>query len=285
MLNLSKIYKPEIFQGENRKKSYFEGWYFKHVVNNGETVFSLIPGIAFDKNGNGHSFIQYINGKNAQTQYYKFPVDSFIYDSNSFEIQIAINRFSKDNIFLQIDQEPKIHAEINYKDHISIESSIFSPGIMGWYSFLPFMQCYHGLVSLDNRIEGFIQTDNKIVDLTGGKGYIEKDWGESFPKSWLWLQCNTFDEETTSFFFSIAHIPWMGNFFIGYISVFLYKGKVYRFATYNESKINKIELKEDQANIILKNNDIELKVEAKRKNGGILKAPVLGNMERRIIFA
>jgi len=27
-------------------------------------------------------------------------------------------------------------------------------GIMGWYRFVPFMQCYHGVVSLNHKLNG-----------------------------------------------------------------------------------------------------------------------------------
>ncbi len=51
------------------------------------------------------------------------------------------------------------------------------------------------------------------MDLTGGRGYIEKDWGTSFPSAWIWMQCNTFDTPDTSFMLSYARIPWMGSHF------------------------------------------------------------------------
>ncbi len=28
------------------------------------------------------------------------------------------------------------------------------PGIMGWYKYVPFMQCYHGVVSLNHELKG-----------------------------------------------------------------------------------------------------------------------------------
>lgn len=28
------------------------------------------------------------------------------------------------------------------------------------------------------------------MDFSGGRGYIEKDWGQSFPAAWVWLQIN-----------------------------------------------------------------------------------------------
>ncbi|QII81181.1 hypothetical protein G7057_00970 [Jeotgalibaca arthritidis] len=41
-----------------------------------------------------------------------------------------------------------------------------------------------------------------------GKGYIEKDWGRSFPKNYIWIQSNHFNDNQRSLFFSYAHIPY-----------------------------------------------------------------------------
>ena len=51
---------------------------------------------------------------------------------------------------------------------------------MGWYAWMPFMECYHGLVSLDHGIEGVLSAESDTVDMTGGRGYTEKDWGAAF---------------------------------------------------------------------------------------------------------
>ena len=38
-----RLYNPEIFQGNLRKKQYFEGWYFKQVTQDQAYTFSFIP--------------------------------------------------------------------------------------------------------------------------------------------------------------------------------------------------------------------------------------------------
>ncbi|MCK7537696.1 MAG: tocopherol cyclase family protein [Marinilabiliales bacterium] len=32
----------------------------------------------------------------------------------------------------------------------------------------------------------------KMADFSGGRGYIEKDWGHSFPSAYVWMQSNHF---------------------------------------------------------------------------------------------
>ena len=48
---------------------------------------------------------------------------------------------------------------------------------MGWYRFVPFMECFHGVVSLNHELEGDFLIENQVFSFDGGKGYIEKDWG------------------------------------------------------------------------------------------------------------
>jgi len=42
---LRKLYRPEIFQGHNKKINYFEGWYFKLVDKKSVNIYAVIPDI------------------------------------------------------------------------------------------------------------------------------------------------------------------------------------------------------------------------------------------------
>ena len=96
-------------------------------------------------------------------------------------------------------------------------NSFFSPGIMGPYSFIPFMECYHGILSMNHNISGVINHNGIDISFDGGKGYMEKDWGHSFPKAYIWMQSNHFSKPNISIKSSIAIIPWLKSSFIGHI--------------------------------------------------------------------
>ena len=70
------IYKPEVFQGNLKKKNYFEGWYYKHVSADLRHTFSFIPGISLTE-GDSHVFIQVINGSTGYSTYIKYALDEF----------------------------------------------------------------------------------------------------------------------------------------------------------------------------------------------------------------
>ena len=59
-------------------------------------------------------------------------------------------------------------------------------------------------------------------------GYIEKDWGCSFPKTYIWCQGNNFEKSNASFMLSIANVPFKMFNFRGMICVLLIDDKEYK---------------------------------------------------------
>lgn len=78
---------------------------------------------------------------------------------------------------------------------------------MGPFSYVPFMECNHVILSMKNNANGHININDNMLNFDNGIGYIEKDWGCSFPKKYIWCQGNNFQNPTTSFMLSIADIP------------------------------------------------------------------------------
>ena len=153
---------------------------------------------------------------------------------------------------------------------------------MGWYSFVPFMECKHGVVSMGHSLSGGLQIGDQYVDFSGGTGYIEKDWGGSFPESWIWLHCNTFNNTQASFTFSVAKIPWLGPYFIGFISYLRLEDRIINFSTWSKARIEKLEYNSKTLNLRLANKKYLLEIVAINNQAGQLKAPVKGSMTRII---
>lgn len=228
------IQHPEVYQGERRTKDYFEGWYYKVVHPSGNHAFALIPGVSIESKTKRHAFIQLMDGTGGKSHYYEFGFDEFEAHNHKLEVRIGNNFFSENRVEIDL---PDMKGKLQISGNKSLNRSILNPGIMGWYSFTPMMQCYHGIVSMHHHINGKIIHDGQTWNYKDGIGYIEKDWGTSFPKCWFWTQCNTFDgDDDVSVFASVAHIPWMGNYFVGYIAAVQIGDELHRFATYNGAK-------------------------------------------------
>ena len=273
---------PELFQGSLTRKHYFEGWYFKHVSADLNQVWAFIPGIALHPE-NRHAFIQIIDGMNGKTDYLEYPLDHFSWGKNAFWVQIGRSRFSREEIELDIDHSGRrIRGKLMYQNPTPYPSRLWAPGIMGWYSFVPKMECYHGVISINHGLEGSLEIDGQSIDFSNGKGYIEKDWGRSFPECWIWLQSNSFQDPSQSLFFSVAKIPWLGRFFIGFIAFFHHNNTLYRFSTYNQSKITSVRRTRNELQIVMENRDHILDITVLQKVSGILRAPLKGDMSRLI---
>jgi tocopherol cyclase len=276
------IYNPFVYQGNLRNKHYFEGWYFKHISADQKNIFSVIPGISLNCT-DSHSFIQILDGITGLSEYIRYPVSEFQFDYRKASLKVGKSIFSQKSVILNIDDEKtEITGEIQYYNLVKYPSSIFSPGIMGWYSFVPYMECKHGIISVNHNLTGKLKINGNSAEFDNGKGYIEKDWGTSFPEAWIWLQANNFKNSESSFSFSIAKIPWRRNFFIGFIAYLYYNKKFYLFSTYNNSAISEIHHSGNSINFILKNKKTTLKVSAQISKSGDLIAPVSGQMSRRI---
>ena len=273
---------PEIFQGDLKNKNYFEGWYFKHVSNDLEHVYSFIPGVSLNSR-DPHAFIQVINGITGGTEYITYPLEQFSYETKRLWLKIGDSVFTDKYIDLNIHHEKvNLTGHIEYSNIVKYPRSFLSPGIMGWYSFVPYMECKHGIISVNHDLKGKILIDGQSIDLDNGKGYIEKDWGTSFPEAWIWIQSNNFTDPGTSFNFSIAKIPWLGRFFIGFIAFLYVKGRFLLFSTHNKSTITQIGHDSSSITISMKNKKAVLSVKVVKNSFGELRAPASGDMSRRI---
>ncbi|MGB8455780.1 MAG: tocopherol cyclase family protein [Anaerocolumna sp.] len=268
-----------------RRKCFFEGWYFKQQAGN--RIICFIPGINTDSNGNSHAFIQIIMKDNSYA--IPFPINDFRIDRGKMIIRIGNNIFSRRGIQVDINT-----TEINIKGILQYGKTVpLRYTIMGYFKYFPWMECKHEIISMEHKVKGTLICNGIKFTFHKGTGYIEKDMGYSFPKSYLWIQCNHFLGERCSIFVSVADIPYHGIFFKGCICAIVYKGKEYRLATYLGVKI----LKSSKSGLCLKQGNYLFKIhinesgstrfrvaDTKRSQEFSQKlfAPVMGDMSRTI---
>jgi len=283
MNKLFLIKNPDLFQGEknlNKNKDYFEGWYFKNT--NKENGISFIPGINIENN-NPKAFIQVIT--NNTSYFVNYDIEEFESSYEPFIIKIGNNIFSKNGIHIDIKdkmQNLNIYGDIEYSNSKNINTNFLKPNIMGPFSYVPFMECNHAILSMQNKANGSIEINNTVINFDDDMGYIEKDWGCSFPKTYIWCQGNNFQKSDASFMLSIANVPFKMFNFRGVICVLMTGQKEYKFTTYNNSKIIEYDINDNNINITLKKDDYCLNIKATLENGQKLSAPVKGKMKKEI---
>lgn len=279
---ISRLRDPAIFQGNIKKKNYFEGWYFKQSDHKGETKLAIIPGVSFTSEEK-HAFIQVFDGVENKAHYIRYPLSMFKPAVSPFSVNIDKNRFSYNGIELDIDEEIRVKGKLDYTDQTFFNAAPWMRGVMGWYGYAPFMETYHGVLSLDHTVNGTVMINDANLDFKNAKGYIEKDWGTSFPSAWIWIQGNCFNETKTSIMISVAVIPWLGSSFIGHLAVFLHKDKLINLSTYAGGKITHLSRKPNMVLIKIESRMYRLEIEASQGEAVDLKSPEKGVMTGKTV--
>lgn len=261
------------FHGQGKKKSFFEGWYLKHQKLN--MSLALIPAIHIDKQGQKKASLQIITKEAADC--IEFSAKQFHASAKQFHVSLGSNHFSPHGIYLNLkSQHFEIKGQLTYGTFTPLKSDIMGP-----FRLLPCLQCNHGVLSLSHSLTGVLEINGQIYDFTDGFGYIEKDWGTSFPQSYLWTQsiwANPYNQQPSSIMVSLAHIPFGPFRFTGCIAVVYFGKTEYRFATYRGVKI----IEYTSRNVILEQGIYMLHVHLIKDAPLPLNAPASGSMSRTI---
>ena len=232
----SRVFDPVRFQGVGRTRNYFEGWYFKIVVPERNLAYAFIPGISYGAEGEGHAFLQVLDGVGATSAYHRYPVAEFEPAADSFYLQLGPHSFSADRLRIDLSE---LQINLEFTDVHPWRKRTLAPGIMGWYGFVPRMQCYHGLISYHHRLRGSITVEGTKHTAVDGVGYTEKDWGSGFPEAWVWCQSNHLSglKGPACLMASVAKIPWLGSSFTGFLAVFMLRGETHLFTTWARARV------------------------------------------------
>lgn len=266
---MNRIFHSERYSGKFKKK-YFEGWYFRII---GEESFSFIAGKSKNKS-DSHAFIQFV-GETAE--YFRFPLSDFSFDKKDMTIKIKDNCFSLSELMINLkNNEAEIKCNLKLDNHKKFRKSLFSPSIMGPFSYFP-MSCNHAVISLHSEVSGTLEINGQQKTVQG-LGYIEKDYGKSFPENYTWTHASN---DFLSIVFAEAHPLTFGM--KGFFCLLFYKNRQYNFSLYNLTKLKKFIADEKQAEIFLKKgrNFIEVKI-SNPETGRKLAAPKNGKMSEVI---
>jgi hypothetical protein len=218
-----------VFRKKDSSQPYFEGYYFK-FINNQKEIVILIAGISISATEK-FSFIQIASNYDKEVSLHKFPLKDLESSENSFFFKIGNNAFGPDKITINIHE---ITAEIHLKNSIQWSRSILNPNIMGILSYVPKVECKHDVITINTEVSGYINLVKHNINFDNGDGYIEKNWGYSFPKKYMWLHANQFQNKAISLQFATAKPKWIfirPKVHIGYVM----SGKPIHFGTHKLS--------------------------------------------------
>ncbi len=257
------------YHGYLKNTSFFEGWYLKHQA--GGHTLALIPGIHMDQKGNRKAFVQLITQK--ESRYFEYPFSEFHVKPKTFGVKVGENVFSEKGCRLYLN-------ESGFSLYGTLRYGAFSPlsyDIMGPFAPAAFLPCHHGVLSMAHSVSGQLSVNGESVSFDGGKGYIEKDWGKSFPPAYFWTQCNDLPGDR-AVMAAGAKLPIGRAALWGSIAAVFCEGQEYRIATYLGAEI----LEMDGTSLHLRQRDLRLRADVTGGQAHALKAPVLGGMERAV---
>lgn len=275
---------PEAYHGRGRRGPFFEAWYLRLVTGDRRRSVSVIPGIFRGRDPSlDHAFVYVVDDETFQTTQHRFEATDFEASETAFDVRVGPNHFSAAAIELAIDDEQRrLCGRVELGPLVPWPVRPWSPGVMGWFSWVPTMECYHGIVSLDHALRGRLDTHRGPLGFDGGRGYIEKDWGRSFPSTWVWVQTNGFDEPGVCLTASIARVPWRGRSFPGFLVGLYRRGRLEPFTTHGGAKL--VELQDDGRTLrmALQRGDRRLEVSATRGRTASIPAPTPHGMVGRV---
>lgn len=201
------IYNAGPFQGKNKTKSYFEGWYIRITSREEPWNFAVIPGVSIDSNGNAIAFLQFIEAEGT-SHYLPYPIEEFHASSDEFAIEIGPNRFT--DTLIHIDLRSRgldFTADFDLSHSDGFGKNFHTMNAMGWASQVPFLPCYHHILHMRKPAHGQAKWKESDYSFENAHVYIEKDWGNSFPKSWSWLQSSHLSDAQGAFTAATSHLP------------------------------------------------------------------------------
>lgn len=279
-MNVRAWLHPELPQVGMRRHGCFEGWYYKLVDRDARLALALIPGFAAGRAG--HGFVQAMAPALGLQAIYRFPLQDVRLDRRQLDVAVGPCRFRRDGLLVDLHGQHEISGELRFEDIVPFPVKGLLRGPMGPFGMAPGMECYHGIVNVRERLRGTLRIDGQPVDFTGGAGYVEKDWGRSFPQAWVWLQGNHFAREDACFLFSAAIIPWLTGSFLGFFALLFQGGRLHLLATYNGGRLEDLRCDQGSVHAKVRGRAGTLEVQARCDARGLLTAPQKGLMNRPI---
>ena len=275
---------PEAFHGHGVRGGFFEGWYVKVVDAGQDARWAFIPGVFRGRDGDAvtdEAFVQVLDGTTGRSWYHRYDTSQFHASDDRFDVRVGPNRFHSRGLSVDL---PGIRGEIKYAAPLDgWPVTLRRPGIMGWYAWVPLMECYHGVVSFGHSLLGSLDVDGRAVDFDGGRGYVEKDWGRAFPSGYVWMHSNHIEgHPDASLVASVAIIPWLRSSFRGFIVGLRTAEGLQVWATYNGTRERHLRIDETSVRWSMEGPAGVLEFEAERIRGGLLHAPVRTRMHERV---
>lgn len=260
--------------------SRFEGWYFKQQSGDGisgaavscRDTLAVIPALHTDGAGRRSGSLQLITPDSSW--YVPLPPDAVRVERRPLVIRAGDSTFSFRGIELDIREKDLTAAgSLTYGNLLPPKGDIMGP-----YRLVPFMECRHSVFSMTHTVRGSVAVNGRQLDFSDGTGYMEGDRGRSFPKRYVWAQCNWDDGGPCALMLSAADVRPLGREFVGIIGNIFLRGRELRIATYRGARL----VRAGDGELVVRQGRYTLTAQLLEHRNKALRAPVSGDMTRLV---
>ncbi|MFM8455296.1 MAG: tocopherol cyclase family protein, partial [Ignavibacteria bacterium] len=153
---------------------------------------------------------------------------------------------------------------------------------MGYHYYVPTLPCYHSVLNSSHLVSGSIRHNESVYALDEDMGYMEKNWGTSFPENYFWIHAVDPYNPQISLLFSIAEIQWLGKRFIKHVGHLRIEGKHIDLRALKDISIADRIVSEKKRCVKIKSKELELDIWITYGNKVTFKGPNQGHMSRDI---
>lgn len=270
------IIKPSGLRGKFGRHKYFEGWFQKVYSVEHNASFIVIYGYATQNAPDKFGFIQiYIPRQDPHILY--FNKDEISCDPKNHSVRMGDNLLTTELMNISSDD---VSLKLNMKNNHPIPTFKNS---MGYAYYVPTLPCYHSVMNEFHHVSGEIQTTHQHFLLEHESGYMEKNWGTSFPNRYCWLQAIDPNDSKTSLMFSQAEIQWIGRTFIRHVGHLRFNGQQIDLRSIRNCTITNSTYDEHNHLIRISGKKFMMEIHISFQDRVIFKGPANGNMSRDII--
>ncbi len=271
-----RIFKPTSLRGNLERNTYFEGWFQKVYAKEYQSSFVIIYGYATQNTEDKFGFIQ-ILFPNKATEIIYFNKNEFSCDPDRHIVRMGENLLTTELIQINT-KDLNIHLKLMNNQVVKTFRNS-----MGYSYFLPNLPCYHAVLNTGHRVTGEIKQKNDCFIFEDELGYLEKNWGSSFPKTYYWLHAVDPNDPQVSLLFSIAEIEWIGKKFNRHVGHVHFDEKQLDFRSLKNVAVSFQRSSKDEHEIRLTSKTLQMEITIRHRSKVQFKGPSKGRLSRDII--
>ncbi|MGM0478329.1 MAG: tocopherol cyclase family protein [Bacteroidota bacterium] len=262
---------------KSSKSEAFEGYYFKISDREGQVVIFIV-GIC-RRNDEAFAFLQVAHHRSSKPQLYKYPLSSLLASKTDVSFQLGNNHFSAEGIYIR---EKDCSVRLTFDTVSAWKRTSLHPSIMGPLAYVPGVECKHDIIASHLHATGECRIAHQKIHFHRGDGYIDKNWGTSFPSSYYWGHAHAFSASNLSIQFAKGKPKWgviQPEVHVGFIRL---ENSITTFSSHNGGKLELFNEKENQTKIILKNRKWKVELVISNAASTSLYAPHKGQLSQSI---